>query len=97
PDRARDALGVRRLRIAGVGTGFGARIHVPGLRASGRFDVVALVGRDIDRTRNVAARLAVPAAYGSVEEVCALRDLDAVTIAPPPATHASLAIAAARA
>jgi predicted dehydrogenase len=88
---------VRRLRIAVVGTGFGARIHVPGLRASGRFDVVALVGRDIGRTRDVAARLAVPSAYGSVEEVCALVDLDAVAIATPPATHAALAITAARA
>jgi len=41
---------VRQLRIAVVGTGFGARIQVPGLRASGRFDVVALVGCDPART-----------------------------------------------
>ncbi len=88
---------MRRLRIAVVGTGFGARIHVPGLRASGRFDVVALVGRDIERTRDTAARLAIPAACGSVDEACALPDLDAVAIATPPTTHASLAIAAARA
>ena len=88
---------MRRLRIAVVGTGFGARIHVPGLRASGRFDVVALVGRNEARTREVAARHGVPVACGSLEDTLAATDVDAVTIATPPATHAALTIAAARA
>jgi predicted dehydrogenase len=87
---------VRRIRIAVVGTGFGARIHVPGLRATGRFDVVALVGRDVARTRATAERLGVPHACASLADALAA-DVDAVTIATPPASHASLAIAAARA
>ncbi len=86
---------MRRLRIAVVGTGFGARIQVPGLGASGRFDVVALVGRDLERTRAAAARLGVATACTSLDEALALPDLDAVSIATPPATHAPLAIAAA--
>jgi predicted dehydrogenase len=88
---------VRPLRIAVVGTGFGARIHVPGLRASGRFEVVALVGRDAARTRQVAARHGVPLACTSLEEALAGPALDAVTIATPPATHAALTVAAAQA
>ena len=88
---------MRRLRIAVVGTGFGARIHLPALRASGRFEVAALVGRDPDRTRAAADRLGVPAACASLDEALATVELDAVTIATPPATHAALAIAAARA
>jgi predicted dehydrogenase len=88
---------VRRLRIAVVGTGFGARIHVPGLRASGRFEVAALVGRDLDRTRARAERLGVPAACASLDEALGSVALDAVSIATPPATHAPFAIAAARA
>lgn len=87
----------RRLRIAVVGSGFGARIAVPGLRASGRFDVVALVGRDLARTRQAADRAAVGTCCGSLDEALAIADLDAVAIATPPATHAPLAIAAARA
>jgi predicted dehydrogenase len=86
---------VRRLRIAVVGTGFGARIQVPGLRASGRFDVAAVVGRDRERTQATAARLGVAAACTSLDEALALADLDAVSIATPPATHAPFAIAAA--
>jgi predicted dehydrogenase len=88
---------VRRLRIAVVGTGFGARIHVPGLRATGRFDVVALVGRDAARTGAVADRLGVPHTCESLGQALEVCELDAVSIATPPASHASLAIEAARA
>jgi predicted dehydrogenase len=77
-----------------VGTGFGCRVHVPALRAAG-FDVVALVGRDGERTARRAARLGVSRACTSLAEA-----LDAagggggppaVTIATPPVSHARLA------
>jgi predicted dehydrogenase len=84
----------RPLRIAVVGTGFGARIQAPGFRASGRFEVVAIVGRDAERTRAAARRVGAPRAATSIDEV--IGECDAVSIATPPATHAALAIAAAR-
>jgi len=76
-----------------VGTGFGARVHVPALRAAG-FDVVALVGRDPARTARRAERLGVPSATTSLADALTLPDVDAVTIAAPPAAHAELAIEA---
>jgi predicted dehydrogenase len=78
-----------------VGTGFGARVHVPALRAAG-FDVHALVGRDPEKTARRAERLDVPNACTSLAEAFALpgADVHAVTIATPPATHAALAIEA---
>ncbi|HXJ32839.1 MAG TPA: Gfo/Idh/MocA family oxidoreductase [Candidatus Eisenbacteria bacterium] len=85
----------RPLRIAVVGAGFGARIQVPGLRAGGRFDVTAIVGRDAVRTRAVAEHVGVAHALTSLDD--ALADCDAVSIATPPSTHAAFAIAAARA
>jgi predicted dehydrogenase len=78
------------LRAAVVGTGFGARVHVPALRAAG-FDVVALVGRDAARTERRAARLGVEAAAVALDDV--LDRVDAVTIATPPDTHAPLVLA----
>ena len=81
--------------IAVVGTGFGARIHVPGLRASGRFDVRALVGRRPERVRRVAERQGIPRAATRLADV--LDDVAAVSIATPPDAHAELAVAAARA
>ena len=74
------------LRAAVVGTGFGCRVHVPALRAAG-FDVVALVGQDRERTARRAQRLDVPIACSGLGEALAL-ELDAVTIATPPDTHA---------
>jgi predicted dehydrogenase len=38
-------VSMEKIRIVVAGAGFGARIQVPGFRASGRFEVVALVGR----------------------------------------------------
>jgi len=79
-----------------VGTSFGCRVHVPALRAAG-FDVVALVGRDADKTARRAGRLGIPHACTSLREALALAAVDVVTIATPPDTHAELAIAAAEA
>lgn len=79
--------------VAVVGTGFGSRVHAPALRAAG-FEVVALVGRDADRTARRAERLEIAHACTSLREALALPGVDAVTIAAPPAAHAPLAIEA---
>lgn len=79
--------------VAVVGTGFGTLTHTRALRAAG-FDVRALVGRDPDRTASRAARFEIPTASTSLDEVLEMPDIDAVTIATPPHTHAPLALAA---
>jgi predicted dehydrogenase len=79
-----------------IGTGFGARVHVPALRAAG-FEVVALVGQDRDRTARRAARVGVEHAVTSLADALALPGVEAVSIATPPDTHAPLTIAAAEA
>jgi predicted dehydrogenase len=81
------------LRGVVVGTGFGARVHVPALRAAG-FDVVGLVGTDPERTARRAARAGVEHPCTSLAEALALPGVDAVTIAAPPASHAPLALEA---
>ena len=77
-----------------MGTSFGVRVHVPALRAAG-FEVVALVGTDQERTERRAARAGVPVAVTDLAAV--LGDVDAVTVATPPATHKLLVLAALRA
>jgi predicted dehydrogenase len=79
-----------------VGTGFGARVHVPALARAG-FEVAALVGRDPDRTARRATRLGVPRSSTSLAEALAIPGIELVSIVTPPATHAELAIAAAEA
>ena len=82
---------MRRLGAVVVGTGFGCRIHVPALRNAG-FEVLALVGRDEERTTRRAARSGVPKACTSLSDALAIPGVDVVTIATPPDTHAMLAI-----
>ena len=76
-----------------VGTGFGCFTHVPALRAAG-FDVRALVGRDPAKTAHRAEAVGVARACTSLADALALGDVDAVTIATPPDTHAGLVLAA---
>ena len=76
-----------------VGTGFGARVHVPALRSAG-FDVIALVGRDLERTKRRADRVGVPNSSASLAGAFAFGPVDAVTIAAPPFAHAALAVEA---
>jgi predicted dehydrogenase len=89
--------GAERIRVAVIGTGFGARIQVPAFAASGRFEVVALVGRRAEHVQPLAERLGVARALTSVDAALAIPGLAAVSVATPPDTHAEYAIAAARA
>jgi predicted dehydrogenase len=73
-----------------AGTGFGCFTHVRALRAAG-FDVRAVVGRDPEKTAARAKAFDVPEACTSWTAALALPGVDAVTIATPPHTHASLA------
>ena len=75
-----------------VGTGFGCLTHIPALQAAG-FEVKALVGRDPDRTAARAAHFGVPVAT-SLTEALGQPGVDAVTIATPPHSHASLVLEA---
>ena len=73
-----------------VGTGFGCVTHVEALRRAG-FDVVALVGRDRQRTAERAAAVGVANPMTSLAAALARPDADVVVIATPPHTHAPLA------
>ena len=82
-----------RLGAAVVGTGFGCLTHVRALRNAG-FDVLALVGRDPEKTATRAERFEVPNACTSVADALAVPGVDAVTVATPPHTHAAIVLEA---
>jgi predicted dehydrogenase len=82
--------GESQLGAAVVGTGFGCLTHARALRAAG-FEVRALVGQNAERTAARAERCAIPVAATSLADAFARADIDAVTIATPPHTHAPLA------
>lgn len=83
-----------------VGTGFGLFTHVRALRQAG-FEVRAIIGRDLEKTKKRAAPLNIPLASNDLERVLADDPaIRLVTVATPPLAHYTpvmQAIAAGRA
>jgi predicted dehydrogenase len=75
------------LGVAVVGTGFGQKVHIPGLQAHHRTKVVAVYHRDIDKARAIAVAHQIPHACNTIEAIVALPDVQAVTVATPPFLH----------
>ena len=76
-----------------MGTGFGCLTHVRAMRAAG-IEVVAVVGRDPEKTAARAERFDVPHGFTSLTDALALPAVDAVTVATPPHTHAPIVLEA---
>jgi predicted dehydrogenase len=76
-----------------VGTGFGCRIHVPAMRAAG-FEVVGLVGTDLERTRRRAESSGIAQVFIDLDAAIERTGAKVVTVATPPHTHGSLALTA---
>ncbi|MGZ3560776.1 MAG: Gfo/Idh/MocA family protein [Vulcanimicrobiaceae bacterium] len=72
-------------RVGIVGTGFGARAHLPAFTAHPRFEVVALASPH--RATTIAQEKGIPNAFSSCAEMLAGAELDVVSIAAPPFTH----------
>lgn len=77
------------LGAAVVGTGFGLFTHVRALRLAG-FEVRAIVGRDLEKTRARAAPLSIPRVSNDLPALLADDPAIAlVTVATPPHAHAA--------
>ncbi|MBD2110490.1 MULTISPECIES: Gfo/Idh/MocA family protein [Cyanophyceae] len=79
------------IQVAVVGTGFGQKVHIPGLQAHHRTEVVAVYHRDLAKAQAIAAEHGIPHACDSVEAIVALPQVQAVTVATPPFLHYSQA------
>jgi predicted dehydrogenase len=79
------------LGVAVIGTGFGQKIHIPGLQAHPRTQVLAVYHRDLDTAKAIAEVNKIPYACETVEQVVELPEVKAVTISTPPFLHYSMA------
>jgi predicted dehydrogenase len=79
------------IRVAVVGTGFGQKVHIPGLQAHHRTQIVAVYHRDLAQAQAIAVEYGIPKACDSVEAIVALPEVDAVAVSTPPFLHYSMA------
>jgi predicted dehydrogenase len=81
------------IRVGVLGLNYGARVHIPIYKENSRYDLVAVCARTPGRAEAVAREHRIPKWYSDVRAFL-YSDIDLVSIATPPVTHAHLAAAA---
>ncbi len=84
-----------RVALAGAGT-FGTK-HLDAIRLIDGVECVSVVGRELDKTKEVAAKYGIGHVTTNLADSLALPDLDAVILCTPTQMHAAQAIACLRA
>jgi 2-hydroxy-4-carboxymuconate semialdehyde hemiacetal dehydrogenase len=80
-----------KVALAGAGA-FGVK-HLEGIRNIDGVRVVSLVGRELDKTREVAEKFSIPHVTTELDESLVLADVQAVILCTPTQMHASQALA----
>ncbi len=81
------------LRVGVIGVGFGSAVHIPGFLSEG-VQVVAVCARRQERAEKAAKDFGIPHVFTDYRQLLEMRDLDAVSIASPPAVHYEMTMAA---
>lgn len=84
-----------KVALAGAGA-FGIK-HLDGIRNIDDVEVVALVSRDLDKTRQIADKYGIEQATTELAQVLSRPEIDAVILCTPTQMHASQAMACLRA
>lgn len=79
---------MKPVRIGLVGCGSFGRSHLEAFRGLAGVEVPAVFDTDVDRARQLAAEFGVPRVCASLEELCALAELDAVDVVTTEDAHA---------
>lgn len=80
-----------QIGVAVVGTGFGQKVHIPGLQAHHRTEVVAVWNRDRTKAQTVATANNIPLATSDLSDILNNDSVQAVTLATPPFAHYDMA------
>ena len=80
-----------KIGIAVIGTGFGQKVHIPGLQAHHRTEVVAVYHRDLEKAKTIAASHNIPHAFDQVDDILAFPEVQAVAVSTPPFLHFEIA------
>ena len=84
-----------KVALAGAGA-FGVK-HLDGIRNIDGVEVISLIGRDLDKTREVAAKYGVGHVTNALAGSLALPGLDAVILCTPTQMHAEQTLQCLRA
>jgi 2-hydroxy-4-carboxymuconate semialdehyde hemiacetal dehydrogenase len=80
-----------KVALAGAGA-FGMK-HVDGIKNIEGVEVVSLIGRELEKTKEIAAKYGIAHVTTKLEDSLAMKEIDAVILCTPTQMHASQAIA----
>ena len=80
-----------QIGIGIIGTGFGQKVHIPGLQNYCDTNIVAVYNRDIEKATAIASSHNIPYAFDSVDEIVADPDIVGLTVSTPPFLHFEMA------
>jgi len=75
-----------KVGLAGAGA-FGIK-HLEGIRNIAGVEVVSVIGREIEKTRQAAKQFGIPNVSTNLEDALAMKDIDAVILCTPTQMHA---------
>jgi len=84
-----------KVALAGAGA-FGIK-HLDGIRNIAGVEVISLIGRELDKTREVAAKYGIAHVTTELSESLAIQELDAVILCTPTQMHAEQSVACLKA
>ncbi|MBA4195574.1 MAG: oxidoreductase [Comamonadaceae bacterium] len=84
-----------KVALAGAGA-FGIK-HLDGIRNIAGVEVISLIGRELDKTREVAAKYGVSHVTTELSDALAIAELDAVILCTPTQMHAEQSVACLKA
>ena len=84
-----------KVALAGAGA-FGIK-HIDGIKNIDSVEVVSLIGRDLEKTKETAAKYGISHVTTKLEDSLALKDVDAVILCTPTQMHADQTLACLRA
>ncbi|NEO55291.1 MAG: Gfo/Idh/MocA family oxidoreductase [Okeania sp. SIO3B5] len=77
--------------VAVIGTGFGQKVHIPGLQAHHKTQVLSVYNPDLEKAKSIALKHNISHALNTIEEIISIPEITAITISTPPFLHYEMA------
>src|SRR5690606_19348418 len=87
----------KTIKVALAGAGAFGQKHLDGIKNIDGVEVISLIGRELDKTKEVAAKYGIGHVTTDLNESLAMKDVDAVILCTPTQMHAEQTLACLKA
>ncbi len=84
------------LNVGIIGTGFGAKVHVPGFKKIKNIKVTGIWGKNLSETKRLQDKFNIPNVFENWRDLVKSPKIDIISIATPPFLHKNIILAATK-